>query len=398
MPMVRCGGAVFNAVCAALMSRQAPTHQEARHELVPAIHHLSPDGIRRAPMTLDLQTRRPLVGPSAWVKAATRCGFGIEPLFRAAGVDLAAAAAADPVVALSDMLRLMRDCTERGLPEHYFPLVLGEAFAFDNVPAIELFLTTSPSMRSSLRAMEWISELIPMCTVRLVEGPELTQLVVRRRPVFELHDEAEGFVATVMMSFYSYVRVLSGNSRFVLDLLTVCFSHAHPEVLQTAQRLFESPVQTRQSFNGFTFPTALLDVALPGGVPDLNRQAENTIRGYLARLASHTTASELLEQRLLAEPDLLGVGVERVADRLGLHPRTLQRRLQDEGLQYSQVIDRVWLQLASQWLQNESTDIDTIGLRLGYASGASFARAFKRVAGVSPGQYRERGREGLLAH
>ena len=46
------------------------------------------------------------------------------------------------------------------------------------------------------------------------------------------------------------------------------------------------------------------------------------------------------------------------------------------------MIDRVWLQLASQWLQNESTDIDTIGLRLGYASGASFARAFKRVAGV----------------
>lgn len=334
------------------------------------------------------QTRRPLLAPSAWVRAATRCGFSVEPIFKAAGIDLAAAFKAAPVVTLADILRLMRDCNERAAPGSSFPLALGETCAFDNIPAIETFITTSPTMRATLRALEWISELMPMIGARLIEDAQSVRVVLRRSPMFLGCDEAESLVETAMVSFYGFMKALSGDAPRARKYLQVCFAHNRVEMLDIYGRYFQSPIKLGQSFSGFIIPSLMLDIPLAGAVPELHRQAENAVRGYLARLAPASGMSVVVERLLSDCPEALGESVERVAERLGLHHRTLQRRLREDGLQYSQVQDRVWLDLATRWLEDEDTDIDTIGLRLGYASGASFARAFKRLAGMAPGQFR----------
>jgi transcriptional regulator GlxA family with amidase domain len=49
------------------------------------------------------------------------------------------------------------------------------------------------------------------------------------------------------------------------------------------------------------------------------------------------------------------------------------------------------MQLASQWLSQQSLSIEVVAERLGYASQAAFSRAYKRVMGQSPGVTR-RGR------
>lgn len=46
------------------------------------------------------------------------------------------------------------------------------------------------------------------------------------------------------------------------------------------------------------------------------------------------------------------------------------------------------MRLATQWLAQERLAIDTVAKRLGYASHAAFARAYKRVAGHPPGAAR----------
>ncbi|MCW3698920.1 AraC family transcriptional regulator [Burkholderia cenocepacia] len=47
------------------------------------------------------------------------------------------------------------------------------------------------------------------------------------------------------------------------------------------------------------------------------------------------------------------------------------------------------MRLASQWLSHDRLPIETVALRLGYASQAAFSRAFKRVIGTSPGASRQ---------
>ena len=68
--------------------------------------------------------------------------------------------------------------------------------------------------------------------------------------------------------------------------------------------------------------------------------------------------------------------------------RTLQRRLAEDGLTYSQLISRLRYQQAIHWLVNSDLKIIEIAAELGYQDAAHFTRAFKRWTGVSPQTFR----------
>ncbi len=76
------------------------------------------------------------------------------------------------------------------------------------------------------------------------------------------------------------------------------------------------------------------------------------------------------------------------AEVAGTSVRTLQRRLAKQSVTYSEVVDRARFDVASRML----TESDAPSIRVAYATAYSdpshFARAFRRIAGVSPREYR----------
>lgn len=87
----------------------------------------------------------------------------------------------------------------------------------------------------------------------------------------------------------------------------------------------------------------------------------------------------------------LGTGqptLEDVANELKLPSRTLQRRLEEAGLTFRQVIDDVRRLKAEHCLRETDMSLAALALALGFADHASFNRAFKRWTGVSPGAFR----------
>ena len=70
--------------------------------------------------------------------------------------------------------------------------------------------------------------------------------------------------------------------------------------------------------------------------------------------------------------------------------RTLQRRLADEGVSFSILVDDVRRNLAFKDLADPSLSVTEIALRLHFADPAAFYRAFKRWTGESPVTYRRR--------
>jgi len=60
------------------------------------------------------------------------------------------------------------------------------------------------------------------------------------------------------------------------------------------------------------------------------------------------------------------------------------------GLTPLRYLANLRMRLATQWLGQERTAIDTVAKRLGYGSQAAFARAYKRLTGQSPGKARSR--------
>lgn len=87
----------------------------------------------------------------------------------------------------------------------------------------------------------------------------------------------------------------------------------------------------------------------------------------------------------------------RVASLLGMHERTLNRRLHASGTTFMQQRDEVLYAMSRQLLDATSMPLTEIGLVLGYADAAAFTRAFVRWSGQAPGQWR-RQRAGSRAH
>ncbi len=79
---------------------------------------------------------------------------------------------------------------------------------------------------------------------------------------------------------------------------------------------------------------------------------------------------------------------EKVAALVGTSSRTLKRRLEREGLSYSDLVDRVRYNLARRMLQDSDVKMIEISYALGYSDPSHFARGFRRMTGVSPSDYR----------
>lgn len=77
-----------------------------------------------------------------------------------------------------------------------------------------------------------------------------------------------------------------------------------------------------------------------------------------------------------------------VADELGLHPRTLQRRLEEEGVTFAEVVQRVRRRTAEQYLRDSDMSLRHLATELGYLEQSTFTRACHRWFGMSPLAYR----------
>ena len=80
--------------------------------------------------------------------------------------------------------------------------------------------------------------------------------------------------------------------------------------------------------------------------------------------------------------------LEAVAAALQLSDWTLQRKLREHGLSFSQLVEQTRQQLALRYLRQGSLSISELAPLLGYSETSAFSRAFKRWLGVSPRQWR----------
>ena len=81
-----------------------------------------------------------------------------------------------------------------------------------------------------------------------------------------------------------------------------------------------------------------------------------------------------------------------MAATLGLHARTLRRKLVSEGATYQAIVDEVRFRLAASYLTRTAMSHESISERLGFSDASSFRRAFKRWSQLSPNDFRVRQR------
>jgi AraC-like DNA-binding protein len=80
--------------------------------------------------------------------------------------------------------------------------------------------------------------------------------------------------------------------------------------------------------------------------------------------------------------------ISRAAHLVGWSPRTLQRRLAEEGAVYRRIVADARFDRARTILQREAVPASELAMLLGYSSKSVFLRAFRRYTGMTPSEYR----------
>lgn len=80
-----------------------------------------------------------------------------------------------------------------------------------------------------------------------------------------------------------------------------------------------------------------------------------------------------------------------VARSLGMSERTLARKLSDEGLNFSEILQQLRRDLAVRYLDDRKLHVSKIAWLLGFHEVSAFTHAFKRWTGKTPSQMRTAG-------
>lgn len=136
-------------------------------------------------------------------------------------------------------------------------------------------------------------------------------------------------------------------------------------------------------------PPALL--AAPGLAPDpqAHQRALRDCEQLLAQLDRGDLVRRLrqrLVDELLHPPSLPALALEE-----HVSPRTLIRRLADDGTSYQELLDEARAEHACWLLSHSRLSVEAVAEQLGYVDTSNFSRTFKRWRGVTPRAFRQGG-------
>ncbi len=168
----------------------------------------------------------------------------------------------------------------------------------------------------------------------------------------------------------------------------VAFPFEAPGYAGLARDLFGCPVRYGQSWAGFALPPQVLDVPLRMADPEAFRTAAMICQRELDKLTVDASLAVRV-RRLLLEKQSGFPSLQVAARQFHMTPRTLHRRLLDEGTSFRGLLEEVRHTLAVEHLRAGRFSIEEIAFTLGYSDLANFRRAFKRWESVAPSAYRK---------
>jgi AraC-like DNA-binding protein len=159
-----------------------------------------------------------------------------------------------------------------------------------------------------------------------------------------------------------------------------------PDSVLAYERFFRCPVRFGAREDALTFDAKALDDRLPMANPELARHNDELVQRYLAGIREGTVVDRL--RRILSQQLSGDASPTKVAALLGMSSRSLQRRLQEHGTSYAQVLRDTRRDLAMSYLVQQQSSITEIAFLLGFEDASAFARAFRSWTGFTPSAFR----------
>jgi AraC-like DNA-binding protein len=142
--------------------------------------------------------------------------------------------------------------------------------------------------------------------------------------------------------------------------------------------------------SGLTFPLDAVRQPLPAVNQELARANDRILSNFDRSLADNSITGRVRRAVLDGLPSGKS-NAKEVAKMLALAPRTLQRKLQEEGTTFQDVSDAVRKDVAEEYVRSGMYPLTEISYLTGFANPSAFSRAYKTWTGRTPTEDRDRG-------
>ncbi|TKD05167.1 AraC family transcriptional regulator [Polyangium fumosum] len=310
-------------------------------------------------------------------------GLDPRPLLVEAGVGEIELVDPDQRVAMARYVALWRIAAPR-FPRGSLGLAFGAVFELDHGNLLTYMTAHAATLGDAVLQADRYRHLIHEMLLPTLdlEGGDARLRRVLHPSIGRIGAMAESIAATWVKSFSIYI----GEDYRPRE---VWFQHAAPRDLRPYDEAFRCPVRFEMPETRMIVDREELERPLRLANPRLRAYLEEQARSQIESLPhDHGLAARV--RRLLVEELRGGApSQDHIARRLALSPRTLQRRLKDEGVVFNDLLDEQRRALCDRYLQDRSLSIQEIAFLLGYTERSSFYRAFRRWTGRTPQELRK---------
>lgn len=303
----------------------------------------------------------------------------VMQLCRLSGIDLAALKADDTYAVSNQQLDALWQQASQLANDPLFGLHFGESLQLSALGVVGEIIKTSDTVGIAVERAAVLSHLLTDL-FRVVIQSSAATFTVSFLPLTERTDTFT-FRQTLELFMVFVVHELDGLLLRKIKPIAVRLPY-WPENAAEYARLFRCNVEKSTAEYTLVFDRECQQEPL--------LTANYEMQQALLRKVGETTAvtegplGEKIRYYLLTNAYLGIPSLNEIAANFNVSPRTLQRKLKDEGISYQDVADEVRKSLAIHYLEEGGYPVKEISYMLGYNELSAFTRAFKRWTGRTP--------------
>jgi len=299
------------------------------------------------------------------------------------GLDRAALSNMEGFIPCSVFARMLEEAA-RATGDPFFGLHFGERFNPKNIGPLTYVVLNSPTIAVADEHVARYFKLYNQAAKAFftVEGQRayLQSVLVDLDIATPRQQNEYGMVIRL-----NTIRLMVGSQWAPLE---VRFAHEAPEDVSEHLRIFGAPVLFGYSTNAFVIEREFLERQIPAADRRLYRIMQRYLEQVLTEMPPEdgllaSVRRGIAESMREGEPNLA-----RVAKKMAMSPRTLQRQLKERGMEFKKLVEDTRRQFALNYLKNRRNTLTEIAFLLGYSEASAFTRAFRRWTGSPPLAYR----------
>ena len=260
---------------------------------------------------------------------------------------------------------------------------VGQQFGVKIVdPEMTSLLRRAPTLYCGLHTgSEVVNRTVTHCQMWVLQPPDSDYSYFYHKPSCSSDNLAVEQIGWFGLTFLVGIVRMYAGPRWNPKAIGVMTNHPpHPFI---REHFPDSRMHLSQPYTYIAIENSLLSL------PPMLEGTESPARSEHDYVPLPTTFATSLQLVLQAYVLTTEANLDMAARLCNMSKRTLQRRLADEGTSFNELLGLARYSVASRLLEDPSIKVADVARQLAYSDTSHFSRAFRRVAGVSPGAYRQ---------